>query len=900
MLTEEEFESLVDMLGIPTEGRVILSSIRAGDPERRVASSRVAGNVSGTFPSRKMGRTIQFESHSVELRAILVKYEYDSDCLEYWDQPFTIGSLVYEGKNEKKVRSKHTPDFLVVTRHGIFVDEWKPEHKLLALEEKGGSRFRREGEGTWRFPSAERWCEERGFAYRVRLDKELDRFLVQNVDYLRDYLNPKAAPPTPDALHRIEELVRPNPWISLKALLGKGVSSDDLLYLIARGDLIADLENQLLHDIENAYVYRTSDDREAHRRCREDDFARIPRLSGAVRLEEGTAILWDGKPWIVANLGQSSVFLKSDSDTSSSLENEHFHRLLAYGEIVAPRAMSGSKGADLIPEYLQRPPEAYKEALRRMEILKKLEQNEPLDIDEARSVRTYRRWRAKAKESKIGLGWELVGLLPDVSFRGNRGSKVGSEHEALAAKAIEAIETPDRKSYQFAYQSYAVACEEKGETPMSEKSFLKRLREKPLQKFVESREGHKVAYQVGGFVPAFERDPFRHGVHPWDFAHIDHTQVPLFLGSSVGLEWKEKPWLTLIIATQCRRVLGFYLTFEPPSYVSCMMALREVIRRFGRLPKTILVDGGKDFRSTDFEVFLARCESGRKTRPPHQPRFGSMIESALGLTIEQLFNNLEGNSQATRERTMTEATDPRNRVRFTLSELHAVLRKFFYEIYDQSPHSGIGYSPRESYENGLKMGGAREHVSIPWSQEILYLSSPSVPGGTRKVIYRKGIEVFGIDYYSYELDANGVPDTKIEVKYDPDNAGHVFAFANNRWVRCLSEHHQVFERWTVKEVAIASASLRESERTKRSSRGERMKNLVRYLQSGEFIEEIKNRREKAVETALSTPELRMTKGIASERKSEIKTSSEPEKKGTQPTNPTTSFKRVVYGRFRTE
>jgi hypothetical protein len=168
------------------------------------------------------------------------------------------------------------------------------------------------------------------------------------------------------------------------------------------------------------------------------------------------------------------------------------------------------------------------------------------------------------------------------------------------------------------------------------------------------------------------------------------------------------------------------------------------------------------------------------------------------------------------------------------------------------------------------------------------------------VIYRKGIEVFGIDYYSYELDANGVPDTKIEVKYDPDNAGHVFAFANNRWVRCLSEHHQVFERWTVKEVAIASASLRESERTKRSSRGERMKNLVRYLQSGEFLEEIKNRREKAVETALSTPELRMTKGIASERKSEIKTSSEPEKKGTQPTNPTASFKRVVYGRFRTE
>lgn len=900
MLKDAEIEELMKMIGFPEEGRTIIRKIRSGDPERRVASSRIAGNVSGTFPSRKMGRTIQFESHSVELRAILTKYEYDSDCLEYWDQPFTIEGLVYEGKNGKKVRSKHTPDFLSVTSRGIYVDEWKPEHKLLALEEKGGSRFRRGEDGTWRFPAAEKWCEERGFTYRVRIDKELNRFLVQNVDYLRDYLDPKARRPGPDAVGRIEALVRSHPWVSLKALLGSGLPADDLLYLIARGDLIADLENQLLHETENVYVYRTFDDREAHRRCREEDSARIPHLAWAVRLEEGTAVLWDGKPWVVANLGKSSVFLKSDSDTSSSLENEHFQRLLASGEIVVPRSSSRTAGVEsLIPEYLQRPPEAYKEALRRMEVLKKIEEGIPLDPHEVRNVRTYRRWRAKAKESKISLGWALVGLLPDDSFRGNRGSKVGSEHEALAAKAIESIETPDRKSYQFAYQSYAVACEEKGETPMSEKSFLKRLRQKPLQKFVESREGHKVAYQVGGFVPAFERDPFRHGVHPWDFAHIDHTQVPLFLGSSVGLEWKEKPWLTLIVATQCRRVLGFYLTFDPPSYLSCMMALREVIRRFGRLPKTIVVDGGKDFRSTDFEVFLARCESGRKTRPPHQPRFGSTIESALGLTIQQLFNNLEGNSQATRERTMTEATDPRNRVRFTLSELHAVLRKFFYEIYDQSPHSGIGCTPREAYENGLKTGGTREHVSVPWSQEILYLSSPSVPGGTRKVIYRKGIEVFGIDYYSFELDANGVPDTKVEVRYDPDNAGHVFAFANGRWVRCLSEHHQVFERWTVKEVAIASAAMREIGRTKRSSRGERMKNLVRYLQSGEFLDEIKDRREKAVETAHSTPELRMPKESAPERKQEA-LPSDPERKGKKPTNPAAAFKRVVYGRFRTE
>lgn len=898
MLTDEQIEALMDAAGIPNEGREIIRKSRSSEPDRRVASSRIAGNVSGTFPSRKMGRTIQFESHSIERHAIVAKYENDPDCLEYWDQPFLIESLVYEGKNGRKSRSKHTPDFLVIMKNGFFVDEWKPEHKLLDLEKKGGSRFTFDKDGRWRFLAAEEWCAIRGLSYRVRLDKDLNRVLVQNIEYLQDYLHPKAVPPSPEKAESIKGHIRLNPWVSLGSLLRLGVgSADDILYMISRGDLLANIEGQFLHETDNAYVYRSPEDMEIHKTFRsEETSSRVPAVLKRLPLEEGSPILWDGKPWIVANWGEGTVTLTSGS-ILMPLPRDQFDRLYSGGAIKPVEwPMIGVE--DLIPEYLQRPPEAYREALRRMEILDKIARGETLSPDEVKDKRTYKRWRARMRKSKAALGWELAGLLPDISFRGNRGSRVGSSNENLARQAIEAIKTPDRKGVQFAYQSYAIDCEKEGEIPMSEKSFMKRMRQDSRKDFVECREGHKVAYQVGGFVPAFERDPFRHGVHPWDFAHIDHTQVPLFLESSIGLEWKEKPWLTLIIATQCRRVLGFYLTFDPPSYVSCMMALREVIRCFGRLPRTIVVDGGKDFRSTDFEVFLARCESGKKTRPPHQPRFGSMVESALGLTIEQLFNNLDGNSQATRERTMTESTDPRNRIRYTLSELHAVLQHFFYKVYDQSAHSGIGCSPKEAYENGLKIGGARDHIVIPWNQEILYLSSPSVPGGTRKVTYRKGIEVFGIDYYSYELDANGVPDSKVDVKYDPDNAGQVFVYANNRWIRCLSEHHQVFARWTVKEVALASATLRKKEQSKRMSRGERMKNLVRYLQSGECQDELKERREKAVETALSTPELRMPRQhLPVERP--MAALPDPKSKANKKTSaPPVKFERIVYGRFK--
>jgi hypothetical protein len=51
---------------------------------RRVGGGR--RNVCGRYPSRKMGVTIQFESHRVELAEVYVM-EHAAACLEYYDQP---------------------------------------------------------------------------------------------------------------------------------------------------------------------------------------------------------------------------------------------------------------------------------------------------------------------------------------------------------------------------------------------------------------------------------------------------------------------------------------------------------------------------------------------------------------------------------------------------------------------------------------------------------------------------------------------------------------------------------------------------------------------------------------------------------------------------------------------
>jgi putative transposase len=87
MMTPSDFQQWCHTLALAPSTCDFLASIRASQPVRRVNSR--ANNVSGTYPSSKMNVTIQFESHKVELWAILVM-DHDPDILEFFDQPYTL------------------------------------------------------------------------------------------------------------------------------------------------------------------------------------------------------------------------------------------------------------------------------------------------------------------------------------------------------------------------------------------------------------------------------------------------------------------------------------------------------------------------------------------------------------------------------------------------------------------------------------------------------------------------------------------------------------------------------------------------------------------------------------------------------------------------------------------
>ena len=113
MLDRNELLDWCRSLNISEEARTVLDVIRTSDPARRVQSG--CRNVSGTYPSKKMKLTIQFESHRVELAAVY-EMEHDNDVLEYYDQPPSF-KLEYAGMNGRRMTVLHTPDYFAIRKN---------------------------------------------------------------------------------------------------------------------------------------------------------------------------------------------------------------------------------------------------------------------------------------------------------------------------------------------------------------------------------------------------------------------------------------------------------------------------------------------------------------------------------------------------------------------------------------------------------------------------------------------------------------------------------------------------------------------------------------------------------------------------------------------------------------
>jgi transposase InsO family protein len=400
----------------------------------------------------------------------------------------------------------------------------------------------------------------------------------------------------------------------------------------------------------------------------------------------------------------------------------------------------------------------------------------------------------------------------------------------LADRVInEVFCTPSRPNKRHAYDQLKLECENKFFLP-SKSWFYKRFSTRSKFKDTLLREGKRAAHKYEVFRPGEPNE--NHGAFPWDSCLTDHTLCDVELVCSETGESLGQPWLSILMDGYSRRILAFCLTFDPPSYRSLMMLIRNCVKQHNRLPGSLGTDNGREFMSQYFEKLTVFYGVTIKRRPPGKPRFGSLIERIFGTINTQFLHALAGNTQNTRNvRQLTKSMNPKGHAIYTLEDLHTMMSTYVFEIYDNRPHPALNCSPAEKFAEGIKNSGAREHRAIKCDEAFRLMTLPTTPKGTAKIQPGMGVKVFGSYYWAAEMRSPHIEGKTVPIKYDPEDLGIVWVYLGDQWVQCRPSRKVNLERRTEKELKIAALEWRRSSQLLGQRQSSSQKHLAEFLKT---------------------------------------------------------------------
>jgi putative transposase len=613
-----------------------------------------------------------------------------------------------------------------------------------------------------------------------------------------------------DAWESIRTIVADSPGISLEEMLSnpEGYDADALYRMIISGDLYVDLKKYVIPEYDTVKIYTDAETAKAHSLIISST---VPMQFSPplINLEVGKRLQWNGRAWIILNVGETNIYLMTDDGDAIELPSHIFEQLVKENKIKGLNIEGNSINNDASELLRLASTEDLQEANRRYKIIEPRLNGDKKTLLDA-PARTIRDWLAKYRDAEQRYGNGYIGLIPNTRNRGNRMSKLPDKAIELMNEFItNKYETIVQQTKFSVYSLFKRECEENGILCPSYRTFCTEVNKRSEHTLALKRKGPKAAHDKEVFYWELDMTTPRHGDRVFDICHMDHTQLDIEVVCSKTKKNLGKPWATFLIDAYSRRLLSVYLTFDAPSYRSCMMALRECVRRHSRLPSTLVVDGGKEFHSTYFETLLAMYRCHKEKRPGSKPRFGSVCERLFGTTNKMFVHNLIGNTQLMKNiRQVTKEINPKNTAVWTLSNLAEQLYAWSFEVYDQIVHPALGESPRDAFLSSIAKAGKRGFTFVSYDETFKMLSLPTTAKGTAKVFAGRGVKINYIYYWSDSLLDPEIEGQQVAIRYDPYNVGIAYAYVKNRWVLLNSEYYSIFVNRTEREIQIATEEIR--------------------------------------------------------------------------------------------
>ncbi len=483
------------------------------------------------------------------------------------------------------------------------------------------------------------------------------------------------------------------------------------------------------------------------------NFAHIP-----VQIKTGGKVRIDGRPYIIgAPQDQTRTFTDAETGAERSLSFEAIQHMMRAGRITTDasyRLLPPStienltvdwgafseiernsalamypfvKAMDLLPIKF-RDKRKYVEPMIAKVMNDEANTIRPEKPPEFRTLRTwYRRW--------VGAGHEIRALVVNHHKKGNRTPRRQEwELEEFKAGIDETyrnrIMGTKQDAWKAVHDRLLLRAKHEG-LKRSELGARKVIGKHAVSKIIDKMEVYDLTFVRYG---KREADMLMRAIQkgppcsmPLEEIEADHTPLDMWVVDNEGRPLG-RPWLTAIIDRFSRMILGFALSFTPPSWVSVMEALRVAVQPKERFLREICEAAGRPFDFVNpYPCYGAGCVLFVDNAPEFRSNSMRQTEAALDMPIIDLpraRGDLKGrverwigtvNRSVSHRAPGTTKSNVKARRNYrskeeaslTLPDMKWAIAKYVVDYHNVEEHSMTGEEPLKRWLRGIAAVGER-------------------------------------------------------------------------------------------------------------------------------------------------------------------------------------------------
>jgi len=417
------------------------------------------------------------------------------------------------------------------------------------------------------------------------------------------------------------------------------------------------------------------------------------------------------------------------------------------------------------------------------EVSKEISDNRPP------SCTSLYRWVKSFKEKERN----IIALVPDTDQRGNRTQRLMSEVQVLMHEVVcDHYMVRHRPTVVDAYQFLISSIDNYNNLNTS---FIKLPIPSidALYRHIDLLDPYDILVaRYGKRYADMHMTQYVRGVRAnkiLERVEMDHSLLPIMVVDYETHLPLGRPYLTVAIDTYSRCILGFYLSFEPPSILSVSQCLKHAIMPkdyienipnvhnkwnvYG-IPEVLVVDNGKEFHSSDFIDACLQLYITVQYAPPKTPWFKPAVERYFGTINKQLLQNQPGTTFCSIFD--KKDYDPVRHAVISYESLLEIIHIFIIDIYQRDKHRGSQIVPFIAWDKS-----AEEYPpTIPDNTDELNILLGRVE---HRTISAKGIEFECILYNSPELirlRTRPHSGESMKIKYNPADLNVIYVYDPNQ------------------------------------------------------------------------------------------------------------------------